>query len=74
MLGSYEINRLVQQEYRERMRKSEWREVEGITIRMPTLHDRIVQAVRVSLATLASCANRVRRPSTQLTPSGGTAK
>ena len=71
MLGTYELCRLAQEAYRERVRKSEWKEVEGMTVWVPTLRERIVLAL---LTALARRAHAVRQPSTPWMPGGVMAK
>ena len=71
MFGVYELSRLAQEKYHERVRKLEWREVEGVTVWVPTILGRIVLALR---AARRGRAQNVRQPSTRLTPGSVMAK
>ena len=71
MLGTYDLCRLAQEVYRERVRQSEWKEVEGVTVWVPTLLDRIALVLR---AALASRIQKVRQSSMRWTQSDMMAK
>ena len=71
MFTAYDTILLAVENFRERTKKAEYKEVEGVTVQVPNIIDRMVLTLHKALA---SRTHKVYRPGSQLAHSGSVAK